>query len=82
MDVPVSERVVMALITQMIRSNIVPTNDVMAAADALEEDGDEEAARVMRATILYAHAPSQSEWEAERARARFHVIEGDDGKSD
>ena len=80
MDVPVSERVVMALVTQMIRSNLVSTNDIMAAADALEEDGDEDAARVMRATILYAHAPSQSEWEADRARRRFHTIDG--GKSE
>jgi len=52
----------------------------MAAADALEEDGDEDAARVMRATILYAHAPSKSEWEADRARRRFHAIDG--GKSE
>jgi len=80
MDIPVSERIVGALITQMIRSQVVSTNDVMAAADALEDDGDDDAARVMRAMILRAHAPSQSEWEADRRRNRFHVHDG--GKSD
>jgi hypothetical protein len=80
MDIPVSERIVGALITQMIRSGMIPDDDVIAAADALEESGDEDAARVMRAMILYAHAPSQTDWEAERRRNRFHVHDG--GKSD
>ncbi|KMS59978.1 hypothetical protein V474_07725 [Novosphingobium barchaimii LL02] len=35
-EVPVSERVVTALLTQMIRSNMIPINDVMAAAEILK----------------------------------------------
>lgn len=70
----------MALITQMIRSNMIPVNDIIEAADTLDEDGDEDAARVMRAMILQAQAPSEAEWQAERRRNRFHAIDG--GKSE
>lgn len=79
-EVPVSERIVAALLTQMIRSHMIPVNDVIAAADELDEGGDETAARVMRAMILEAQAPTHAEWEVERRRNRFETIKG--GKSD
>jgi hypothetical protein len=34
----------------------------------------------MRCTILRSKEPSQAEWEAERRRNRFHLIEGEGGK--
>lgn len=80
MDEPLAERMLRALLTQMIRTEAVDVDDINAAADRLERDGDEEAAHAMRCLILQASAPDASEWAAERARARFHVISSNDGK--
>jgi len=69
-----------AFLVQMIRAEAVDPGDIAEAADALAKDGDEDAAHAMRCLILQAAAPEQSDWEADRARARFHVIDGDSGK--
>ena len=80
MDQPLAERMLRAFLLQMIRTEAVDPDDIAEAADCLAREGDEEAAHAMRCLILEASQPSQSDWEAERARARFHVIDGNDGK--
>jgi len=69
-----------AFLAQMIRSEAVDPNDIADAADRLDHAGDEEAAHALRAVIVEAHAPELSDWNADRARARFHTIDG--GKSE
>lgn len=76
---PISDRVLLALIRQLIRSDAIDTDDIIAAADDLKARGDDDAAFVLMATIVEAHAPSQSDWEAERRRGRFRVVETRDG---
>lgn len=80
MDIPLSERMLKAFLVQMMRADAVDPDDISEAADRLERDGDEEAAHAMRCLIVESMAPEQSDWEADRARARFRAIEG--GKSD
>lgn len=77
---PLAERMLAAFLTQMIRTEAVDPDDIAEAADKLGNDGDEEAAHALRCVILEAAAPDQSDWQADRARARFHVIDGDSGK--
>ncbi|MFT4056185.1 MAG: hypothetical protein QM681_16900 [Novosphingobium sp.] len=80
MDQPLAERMLRAFLTQMIRTEAVDPDDIMEIAERLERDGDEEAAHQFACLLVQAAAPEQSDWEAERARARFRTIEG--GKSD
>lgn len=70
-----------AFLVQMIRANGVDPDDISEAADKLERDGDEEAAHGLRCLIVEASAPDASDWQADRARARFHVIDGQGGKA-
>ena len=79
---PLAERMLSAFLAQMIRADAVDPDDIAEAADRLDRDGDPDAAHAMRCIILQASAPEQSDWEADRARARFHVIDGDSGKGD
>lgn len=80
MDTPLAERMLRAFLKQMIRTDAVAEDDMVEVVEALHKAGDPEAAHAMAALILEANAPDQSDWEAERARARFHVIGGNDGK--
>lgn len=80
MDEPLAERMLRAFLKQMIRTEAVDPDDISEAADRLARDGDDEAAHAMRCLIVEAATPELSDWNADRARARFHVIEGDDGK--
>lgn len=80
MEQPLAERLLRAFLTQMIRSEAVDPDDLIEAADRLERGGDEEAAHAMRCLIVEANAPEQSDWQADRARALFHAIDG--GKSE
>jgi len=80
MDEPLAERMLRAFLTQMIRTEAVDPDDISEAADRLEREGDEEAAHALRCLILQASAPDASDWAAERARARFHVVGSGDGK--
>lgn len=82
MDAPLAERMLRAFLSQMIRSEAVDPDDIIEAADRLSRDGDEEAAHALRCLILQASAPEQSDWNADRARARFHVVDGNGGKSE
>jgi hypothetical protein len=79
METPLAERMLSAFLAQMIRVEAVDPDDIAEAADRLDKAGDEEAAHALRCVIIEAAAPEQSDWEADRARARFHAIEG--GKS-
>lgn len=82
MDEPLAERMLRALMAQMIRSEAVDPDDITDAADRLDKAGDEEAAHALRAVIVEAHAPELSDWNADRARARFHVVDAASGKAD
>lgn len=77
MDTPLAERMLRAFLTQMIRAEAVDPDDIVEAADRLEREGDEEAAHALKLLIVEASAPDLSDWNAERARARFHVVEGE-----
>ena len=80
MNSPLSERMLRAFLKQMIKTEAVDPDDMVEIVEALHREGDEDAAHAMAALIVEANAPDQSDWEAERARARFHVIQGNDGK--
>ena len=80
MDEPLAERMLRAFLAQMIRSEAVDPNDIADAADRLDQSGDEEAAHALRCIVVEASAPDISDWNADRARARFHTIDG--GKSE
>ena len=82
MDQPLAERMLRAFLKQMIKTDAVDPDDMVEIMEALQREGDEEAAHEMAALIVEANAPDLSDWEAQRARARFHVIEGNDGKPD
>ncbi len=79
---PLAERMLAAFLAQMIRADAVDPDDIAEAANRAERNGDPEAAHALRCVILQAAAPEQSDWAADRARARFHVIDGDSGKAD
>lgn len=70
---------VRALLIQLLKSDAIDSDDVLGAADTLDEQGDAEAAHEMRCLIVASLAPDQSDWEADQRRARFRVV-GDDGK--
>ena len=76
MDAPLAERMLRAFLSQMIRIEAVDPDDIAEAADRLEREGDEEAAHALKALIVEAAAPDLSDWNADRARARFHTIDG------
>lgn len=76
METSLAERMLRAFLTQMIRTEAVDPDDISEAADRLDREGDEEAAHALRCLILQAAAPEQSDWNADRARARFHAIDG------
>jgi hypothetical protein len=82
MDAPLAERMLRAFLTQMIRSEAVDPDDIIEAADRLSRDGDEEAAHALKALVVEAAAPNLSDWNADRARARFHVVDGNGGNPD
>lgn len=67
-----AENVLAALIIQMIRSGALAEDDLLAAADTLDDDES----AFLQALIVEAAAPPLSEWKADRARSRFRVIEG------
>lgn len=69
-----------AFLIQMMKTGAVDPDDIAEAAESLDKQGDSEAAHLMRCTILRSKEPSQAEWEAERRRNRFHLIEGEGGK--
>jgi len=81
MDESLAERMLRAFLAQMIRSEAVDPNDIADAADRLDQSGDEEAAHALRCIVVEASAPEISDWNADKARGRFHVIDGASGKA-
>lgn len=63
-----------ALIEQLVRSGTLGADDIDDMAARLEAEGDTESARAARAAFVRASAPSQSEWEAQRRRARIRAV--------
>lgn len=76
METPLAERMLKALLIQMLRSDAMDPDDITEAADALADAGDEEAAHELRCMIVEAVAPSPSDWQADKARSRFRSIDG------
>lgn len=76
MDAPLAERMLRAFLTQMIRTEAVDADDILEAAERLDQDGDGEAAHALRCLIVQSAAPELSDWRADIARARFHTIDG------
>lgn len=75
-----AEAMASALTRAMIRKGLLNEADIAEAADELEATGENMAAHVMRCAAIEANAPAQSDWSADRARARFRVIEGGEGE--
>jgi hypothetical protein len=70
-----------ALLALLIRKRILSVDDAEELAELLEEDGEEKAAHLARCAAFRAFERPQSEYDAERARARFHVVAPDGGKA-
>lgn len=70
----------LALIRQLCRDGILDSDGIDAIAADLEARGLADKAHAVRCELLQAEAPTQAEWEAERRRSRFAVVEPDGGK--
>jgi hypothetical protein len=83
-----SERILRALVVQMLRSGAIDEDDVAKASEELEAQNDPEAADSLRCMIIRASAPTQSEWIAENRRKSIrertaHIAkQADGGKAD
>lgn len=82
MDIPIVERMLSALLVQLVRTEGIDPDDIVEAAERLERAGDEDAAHALRCIVVEAAAPEPSDWAAEKRRNRFHVIDGASGNSD
>lgn len=65
-----AEHVLTAVLVQMIRSGTLAPDDLERITQDLDDDGR----AFIDAMIVKAAAPSQSEWEAGRRRARFSIV--------
>ncbi len=74
LDEPQPEPIALAILRHLRQSGVLDHNDVVAIADALEEDGQEMAAHDVRLTAI--DVTPASEFEAEQRRARFRTIDG------
>jgi hypothetical protein len=63
-----------ALIEQLVRVGVLEAEDIDEMAARLDAGDRREDARAARIAFVQAQAPSDSEWEAERRRARMHVV--------
>jgi phage tail tape-measure protein len=75
----VPEPIATALIAHLVRTGALGSDDINAIGEALEADGEGEAAHEARCAFVEAVAQSDSDFRAERARSRFHVISSDGG---
>jgi hypothetical protein len=66
------ESITLALIARLVQTGGLDPDDIEAIAESLGDD----AAHLVRCCVLDAMAPSQSEWDADKARARFTAISG------
>lgn len=71
-----SSAILHALIQQLVSNGSLDTDDIGAIAETLEAEGAVEDALLVRGAWAMAHQPDPSEWRADRARARFRVVDG------
>mgnify|MGYP003402858868 FL=1 len=64
--------IALALITHLIRGELLDADDIDMIADCLGEDD----AHLVRCCLLDAMAPTPSDWNAEKSRARLAIING------
>lgn len=69
-----SEILARALIAHLVRRGDLDQIEIDEIAEGLDAAGEPDAAHLCRLAFVEALAPSQSEWEAERRRARMRVI--------
>lgn len=69
-----SDKIALALMRQLLRTEAIDDEDVNAIADDLDQQGEDHAAHLTRLTIIEASAPSQAEWEVQQRRSRFEVV--------
>lgn len=73
-----SDILTLALIRRMYAEGLLDLGDINAIAEDVEPS-DEMLAHQVRCAALEASQTPQSQWEAEKARARLHVIDGGNG---
>ena len=64
-----------AFIVRMIRVEAIDPDDIAAAADDLDAQGDAEAAHSLRCMILHASAQPASEFQAEQRRRQIRLVD-------
>lgn len=69
-----AERMLRAVLVQLLKSGKIDESDLFEAADALEGDGDGEAAYQLRILPVEAAATPQSEWVAEQRRSTMRIV--------
>lgn len=69
-----SDKIALALIRHLLRTDAIDDEDVAAIADDLDAQGEAHAGHLTRLTIIEAATPSQAEWEVQQRRARFEVV--------
>ena len=67
----ISERMLHALVVQLIAAGKIDADDVYAAADYLEKHGDDEGSRTLSAMPLYVGAQTPAEFEADYRRRQM-----------
>jgi hypothetical protein len=86
-----AEAILAALVAQLIRKGVLDGDDIEAMAEDIDAEATEaatederealhETAHLTRCLLIEAEMPSESDWNADRARSRFHSIDG--GKQD
>ncbi|MBB5709347.1 hypothetical protein [Sphingomonas xinjiangensis] len=63
-----SDHIALAMLRQLLRIDGIDADDINAIADDLKSEGRDMDAHRVRLTLMEAFAPSESEWQAERAR--------------
>lgn len=71
-----------ALIEQMVRNGLLDADDIDEMATRLDAAGHTDDARRCRAAFVQAHAPSQSDWEAQQRRARIQAVPDGGNRAD
>lgn len=69
------QRLSLALTRRLHATGVLSDDDVGAMADEMERDCAE-LALLLRCIVLRSHEPSATDWQADRARRRFSVIDG------
>jgi hypothetical protein len=64
----------LALIKQLYKRGLIDLDDIEEMAD----EAGPESAHLIRMMAIEAEAPSQADWEAERARRQFRVVRKED----